>query len=303
MKKLSGLLLLFVLFISNVPLSGQVEITLRKSFIDSLKNHVTIATSYQVIHAHKKPNAAAEDGDLHVAGLGDNIGLPVVAEIMNAKDYPAALKIVHENEGTGDRIRVTGAWRIWCEHTPKGEKQDQGTAFPEIINSNPPHIFEIHPVTQISNIYLQGSLRLIVGFRYKKPEDAFRRYLNTRCKIEVLDHKVRITTNGVGYNYAEFWIEPLDETQKIVDDGRFVYCRIMDMSMNVICPRMRMAVPKDSPAESIIKVLKPGKILHVAGIPRIDLNQVSQRVAQAPAKPGILEENLPVEMIVVSVLN
>src|ERR1039457_4877525 len=79
---------------------GQIEITLRKSFIDSLKNRVGITVDYQIIKAHKKPNPADKDGDLHIAGIGKHIGLPMVAEIMNAKDYPAALQIVHGFEGT-----------------------------------------------------------------------------------------------------------------------------------------------------------------------------------------------------------
>ena len=291
-----------VFFLWNACSFGQIEITLRRSFIDSLKNRVGISLNYQIIMAHKKPNPAAKDGDLHIAGVGKHIGLPMVAEIMNAKDYPAALQIVHAIEGTGSTITITGAWRIWCEHAAKGEHQNQGSEFPPIINSNPSHVFEIHPVTGLGMIDLTGSVRPIEGFIYKDADAAFAKYTNTRCKLEQVNKMIRITTYGVGFNYAEFRIMILDTKQKVVEDGRFIFCKILDNEGKIICERMRMAIPKNTDAENRISVLKHGDMLHVVGIPRIDLSEVSDRITYSAGNPGMLDLNLPVEMIIVAVL-
>jgi hypothetical protein len=281
---------------------GQIEITLRRSFIDSLKNRVSISLNYQIFKAHSKPNPAAKDGDLHIAGIGNHIGLPIVAEIMNARDYPSALQIVHGFEATGNKITITGAWRIWCEHAAKGEYQYQGGKFPEIVNSNPSHIFEIHPVTKIGMIDLTGSVRPIAGFIYKDADAAFARYTNTKCKIEPDNRMVKITTYGVGFNYAEFWIGILDTKQKTVEDGRFIYCKVLDNERKIICERMRMAFPKNTDAENEVSILKRGDLLHVVGIPRIDLSEISDRVSYSSANPGMLDLPLPVEMIIVAIL-
>jgi hypothetical protein len=281
---------------------AQIEITLRKTFIDSLKNRIGISVDLQIIHAHKKPNPADKDGDLHVAGIGKSIGLPMVAEIMNAKDYTPAMQLVHGFEGTQHTIPITGAWRIWCEHAAKGEKQIQGNAFPEIINSNPPHIFEIHPITKLGLIDLRSSVRAIPDFLYKDADAAFVKYTNTRCTLEQTGKMLKITTYGVGYNYAEFWITILDSKQKVVEDGRFIYCKVLDNEKKIICERMRMAFPKSTDAENQVSILKSGDQLHVVGIPRIDLSEISDRIAYAATHPGMLDLNLPVEMIVVAVL-
>jgi hypothetical protein len=63
---------------------AQITITLKNSFIEQYKDKVTISASFTVDKAHKKPNAPSKDGDMHVAGRADEIGLPTVAEIMNA---------------------------------------------------------------------------------------------------------------------------------------------------------------------------------------------------------------------------
>jgi hypothetical protein len=286
----------------NLISFGQIEITLRKSFIDSLKNRVGLTVNYQIVIAHKKPNLAQNDGDLHIAGIGKHVGLPMVAEIMNAKDYKPALQLVHGNEGAANTISLTGAWRIWCEHAAKGEHQVQGGEFPEIVNSNPAHVFEIHPVTKIGVIDLTRSLRAVDGFTYKDADAAFARYMKTKCKLEKSGKMVKITTYGVGFNYAEFWIGILDTKQSIVEDGRFIHCSVMDKDKNIICDRMRMVFPKNTDAENQVSVLKKGAVLHVVGIPRVDLSEVADRITYSATNPGMLDLNLPVEMIVVAVL-
>ncbi len=302
MKKLSKVLGLIALhFFLSQSIYGQIEIQLRKTFIDSLKNKVCIETEYNVVNAHPKPNPPAKDGDIHIAGLTNNVGLAAVAEIMNAASEPAAVKKIHDIEGTDEKVSMTGVWRLWCEHTGES-KQIQGKKIPPIENTNPAHVFEIHPITKLENLDLTKSLKPIIGYEYKEASDAFSRYGNVRCKLKDKGDMVSIQTAGVGYNYVDFWIEVIDSEQKEVEDGRFVFCTVLDKDKEVVCTKMRMAFPKDSQAEKKIKTIKEGDRMHVLGVPRISLALLSYRIENAAEDPDMLEWNLPMEMVVVAKL-
>ena len=301
LNRITRIVIFSVIFLSASGAYCQIEITLRKSFVDSLKNRVTINAAFEIAHAHKYANPASSDGDMHVAGIVAGVGLPVVAEVMNAKYQGSAVDLIHEKEGTGTTVRLAGVWRLWCEHAARGEFQSQGGEI-TIVNSNPAHVFEIHPVLTLNDIDLTGSLVPITGFKYKTADDAFARYSNTSCGIEDSGDKIKITTKGVGYNYAEFWIRITDDSQFVVADGRFVFCAVLNQGQQPVCNKMRMAFPKGSQAEQQVAKLKKGAIMHVAGIPRIDLALVSYRIKHGREKPEMLQWNLPVEMIIVAVM-
>src|SRR5690349_2971885 len=76
---------LFVILFLPVTCNAQIEITLKNSFIEKYKNRATIDATFKVDKAHKKPNPPTKDGDMHIAGRSTEVGLPIVAEIMNAK--------------------------------------------------------------------------------------------------------------------------------------------------------------------------------------------------------------------------
>jgi hypothetical protein len=107
-----------VLFWSTVPayLHAQIEITLKNDFIEKYRNRASIDSNFTVDIAHKRPNPPSKDGDMHIAGRDEAIGLPIVAEIMNAKFSKPAVDKIHEVEGSEEPIELTGAWRIWTEH-------------------------------------------------------------------------------------------------------------------------------------------------------------------------------------------
>src|ERR1700676_5452099 len=115
-------------------------LVLKRAWIEQFKDRATIDASFTIDHAHPKPNPAANDGDMHVAGRAPKeIGLPMVAEIMNAAapNEQAAVKLIHDNEGTGQFITVTGAWRLWFEHPPSAGTQTQFAIVPPAGNTNP----------------------------------------------------------------------------------------------------------------------------------------------------------------------
>jgi hypothetical protein len=298
----------------NLWTQGQISISLRKTFIDSIKNKITIKANYQIYFAHKHANAAANDGDLHFAGYDRKIGLPIVAEIMNAKDQTDAVALVHQKEGNGtpsETVALTGVWRLWCEHPGDIFDFKQGKNDIAIENTNPPHVFEIHPAIKIDDLDLSPSLHEINDFKYKDAEDAFGRYANLRCKLSKKGKYVLLETNGIGYNYVDFWIKLNSDSKLRVTDGLFAYCSVYNSSFdpedpeedNLISHKLRIGFIKGSVLYAKIDSLSKGSFVHVVGIPRIDLALVSWRIEHATDRPEALEWNLPLEMIAVGELD
>lgn len=293
---------------------AQISITVRKSFIDSFKNKLTIDANYEIYFAHKHPNSAASDADLHFAGYEGKIGLPIVAEIMNAREATAAVNLIHAKEGHGvpsEKVKLTGTWRLWCEHPGDIEEFKQGKKDIPIENTNPPHVFEIHPVTNIGGIDVLPTMHRIDGFKYKDAEDAFSRYANLRCKLTKKSKTVTIETSGIGYNYVDFWIKLNQSQQQVVDDGLFAFCTVYSDEVDttgdsneegLIAHKMRIGFVKGSDVFNKVKTLKKGDFLHVVGIPRIDLALISWRITNAGSRPEVLQWNLPFEMVAVAEL-
>ena len=282
---------------------SQIQIKLRQSFIDSIKNRVTISVDYIIDKAHAHPNPPSKDGDMHIAGRAETVGLPIVAEIMNASGQTNAVNLVHSLEGTDETVELTGIWRIWCEHAGE-DQQVQGEALTKFNSTNPAHVFEIHPITQLKNFNLLPSLKPITGFTYKKAEDALMRYAATRCQIVPnTDNTITIQTNGVGFNYVECSIEILQDAF-VSDDGRFVFCKILTTDGDIVAQKVRVAFVKDSKPEIKVKLLGVGDTMHIIAIPRIDLALVSFRASHAndPQFPNILSWNLPFELVTVAVV-
>ena len=138
-----ALLLSSILLLSAVA-QAQIEITLKKSFIEKFKNRVTINAAFTIDKAHKTFNPPSKDGDMHIAGRSPAIGLATVAELMNAKSESASVALIKGVEGTGQTVNMTGVWRLWCEHSG-GDPQIQGKLLNPFNTTNPDNVFEVRP--------------------------------------------------------------------------------------------------------------------------------------------------------------
>jgi hypothetical protein len=296
--------ILLVLLLVLVPAlaRAEIEITLKNSFIAKFKDRATIEATFTVDKAHKKPNAPSKDGDLHAAGRAPEIGLPAVAELMNGASDPDAVELIQQAERDGTAVTVTGAWRIWTEHG--GDTAFvQGKALQPFDTTNPDHVFQIHPIITIRGRDVTRTLMPIAGYQPKDAHDAFVRYENMRSRIRVNKAvgTTTLTTTMAGFNYVEFIMEILDETQHEVADGRMVFATVRDLDGELLVHKRRMVFVKDTPPEQLIKTLPKGKRVHVLGMPRIDLALVSWRARNASARPEVLTWRLPYEIIVVGV--
>ena len=304
----------FILLLLPVAGSAQIQITLKNSFIEKFKDRATIDATFTVDKAHKSPNPASKDGDLHVAGRAPEVGLAIVSEVMNAKDEDAAVQAIHAAEPTHKSVKLSGAWRIWCEHGGD-DQQVQGAPLTKPFDTtNPPHVFEIHPITSLNGQSISESLKPIAGFVTKDAEQSFTSYENKKCQLvpNAAKKTTTIITSMAGFNYVEFRIKLL-EAPKPVADGMMVFATVLklkspDDAANddedddaILVQKRRMVFVKGSAPEAAVKNLAKGAVVHVLGVPRISLTLVSFRTHNTKKFTGILTWNLPYEMLVVAV--
>jgi hypothetical protein len=287
------------LFVQTALAENVLE--LNRSFVEKYKNRLTISGEYFVDAAHKKPNAPAQDGDMHIAGRSPEIGLATVAEIQNAKLSPDAVKIVHEAEGSGQSIHISGVWRIWPEHGGDSrfiQQSEAGDPFEGQGPTNPPHVFEIHPILQIGTQDVAGNLKPIDGYTAKEAEDAFQKYEHGTFEITPAGDRVRMNMRMIGFNYVEFLMK-LRKRFDRVEDGEFLSASIHALDEELLVHDRRIGFVAGTAPDEKQKTLKVGECMKVLGVPRVDLALVSWRLRNG--SPSVLKWSLPYEIIAVGV--
>src|SRR5262249_16986542 len=225
-----------LLFGSTQACFAEEILELNRAFIEKYKNKLTVDVSYLVDAAHKTPNPSNKDGDMHVAGRAAEIGLATVAEIQNAKDAPDAVNLVKSVEGSGQTIALSGVWRIWPEHGGDNSHVQQigpGPMYEGIGPTNPPHVFEIHPILKLGEQDLSNTLRPIEGFEAKEAEDAFARYEAGRFEITPSGDRVRMRMRMVGFNYVKFLMK-VRKRFKREQDGEFISAAIYSLGEELL---------------------------------------------------------------------
>ncbi|HEY6322338.1 MAG TPA: hypothetical protein VJA16_12340, partial [Thermoanaerobaculia bacterium] len=218
---------------------AEIQITLQNAFVEKYKDRATIDATFTVDKAHARPNPPASDGDLHAAGRAPEIGLAAVAEVMNAVLELDAVDLIHQAERGGQPLQVHGVWRLWCEHGGDDE-QIQGQPLQPFKTTNPPHVFEIHPLLRIGDLDLAGSFQPIAGFIYKDASQAFQSYERLPSHIATGDGTTTITTRMAGYNYVDFVIRLNEEPTHLLADGLSVKAAILDPAGDLLVHERRM---------------------------------------------------------------
>lgn len=230
-------------FILLVPTLEAETLTLSTDFVNQNKNRATVAIQFELDVHLKSPHrigSSGDDGDVHMAGRAPEIQLPMVAEIMNAglKHQSASIDLMNQT-GPGQTVPITGAWRIWFEHPSAGD-QTQGENVDVPADSNPAHVFEIHPITKFGTNDIAKTSFVPIdkpSAPHDVPEDyqaypaskAFGAYEKLQATINVSDTSVSITAKKAGYNYTEFLLEPVGKSVR-GDDGTFVLANVYDVS-------------------------------------------------------------------------
>jgi hypothetical protein len=301
MRILSRVLIFFIVV---GGLGQAATIVLKRAWVEKFKNRATIeGVTFVIDHAHPRPNPGAADGDMHVAGRADKeIGLPMVAEIMNADNNEPAVKLIHANEGTGKSITVAGAWRIWFEHPPSTGSQIQFAPVPPAGNTNPDHCFEIHPLTKVGPNDVTAQLKDIPGFTPKDVTAAFGTYEKLAVSVQATSSAVTLVSNKAGFNYVLFTMLAKSKIGKLDDGGIAVMADVIPDGgddSQAVAKQVRMIFVPGSVPWTQAQSLKIGGEMTVLGIPRVNLNAIFGLLT--PGKPsGAVQKKLPYEIIIVA---
>ena len=214
---------------------------------------------------------------MHVAGRAPTqIGLPVVAEIMNAggSAEAGAVDLVHQREGTGQAIAVTGAWRLWFEHP--ADSQVQFEEFPAADNTNPDHSFEIHPLTHVGEKDVSPGFQFIPSYQAKDASHAFASYETLPVTIQTSSSAVTLSSTKSGFNYVEFSIRLIGKPDSLTDGGLVALANVYadEKDEDPIAEKIRMIfVPNTPPWKKLQQAnAGDGSEFRVLGIPRVDLH-------------------------------
>jgi hypothetical protein len=310
-KKLQAALLMTSL-LGPLTSVNAMMVALDKGFVKKLKDRVTITTKLRIDKHHPRPNSVDKDGDVHMAGRDSVVLLPMVAEIPNGINEPDAMETLLQTSA-GDEIKITGVWRLWFEHpSADGTLQTQGDTVPKPKDSNPKHIFEIHPITLFAGIDCGDSFLPIVDdqkhptefFEATPAETAFTHYNTRKVEISRSTNGIMIDSKKAVYNYTEFFIK-LAGKPKPVEDGFIAAAQVSgtkNFSEPLLVPgTLRMIFAEDTPPAKAVKNLTKGAKLHVIGVPRVNLHDVFDRASVL----AIGEKSvgpLPYEMIIVAII-
>jgi hypothetical protein len=284
------------------------QITLQDSWISTQRNRVAVTANFDpdgksAVHAIKQ---GGDDGDVHIGGMSADIGLPLVVEVMNAKGN-SVLTQVQDAIDNDTVVKVSGAWRLWCEHP--GVPQVQFDTTPEGPPSNPDHVFEIHPASDWGQQDLRSTFKPISSggndYQAYDAKKAFTYYESVPCHLQHDDsaHTTTILTPQARYNYAQFWITPDEDQGLSTGDGYILRCSVLDEAGTKVTGNRRMVFVKGTSVHAAAKQLTSGQKLHVLGLPRINLAVIRWRTLNATQRPEVLTWNLPYEMICVAKLD
>jgi hypothetical protein len=296
---------LAALFLVARSATADLTLTLPNDFIEKYKNRATITTEFEIHFAHKtpkkpSPSHPANDGDIHISGIPAELRMPAVAELMNAAGQPKALAFA--NKMKGQTVKLTGVWRFWPEHG--GEDDFRPGMKIVITNTNPDHIFEIHPLTEIGGIETRTSFHPIPGYKPKDAEDAFTRYENIRARIYPQKDSTKIRMGIIGYNYVKFRLRLREDPTHKIDDGLTVFADVKEVGGETLVKKRRMVFVEGTRPIRGVQKLKENDCMLVLGMPRLNLSLVSWRVQRgskdADPDPDVLMWNLPYEMIIVA---
>jgi hypothetical protein len=307
-----GFLAVSVTVMTSFVICQGMTLALNKGFVKKYKDKVTITTNLKVDKHHLTPNDVDADGDIHMAGRDSVVLLPMVAEIINGRNEKDTMQFLLQTSA-GQQVDVTGVWRLWFEHpSAEGTSQTQGLVVQIPSDTNPKHLFEIHPITKFGSFNCLDSFLPIVNdqahptqeFRGTPAATAFPSYDSHEITISRSNTAIMLTSKKAVYNYTDFFIK-LSGKPKDVGDGFIVFANI-SATKNFAEPLLvegtrRMIFAKDSAPANAVKNLVKGKKLHVLGVPRVNLNEVFA-VASNLAIGEEFPEPLPYEMIIVAVL-
>lgn len=258
------------------------EVRLKRAWALKFADRTSIDATMKVFHTHTKANtveSGGKDGDMHFSGTSPDIGLPFVAEIVNAalSTQNAAESAIIAAQASG-KVTLRGAWRLWFEHPSKTQTQGGNNPFsPD--NTNPDHSFEIHPISRVNSFDIGESFIPVKGYTAYTADTAFAYFDKCEITVKASSSGISLRSKKLKYNYVEFDIE-LSGAPKQVSDGFIALATVLsDDGDPVTDGTRRMIFVGGTRAADKIANAKAGDHLRVLGVPRVNLNAVLSLVA------------------------
>jgi hypothetical protein len=238
---------LILCLVVATPAFADLRITLKRPFVEQYKDRATIQDVTFTVDAaldHAKTvGKGSNDGDVHIAGRSTKVGLPMVAEILNGRLEKTMIDTVQDALDHHKTLTISGVWRIWAEHGGNTD-QTQGATVKPAEDTNPDHIFEIHPITALNGTDLSHDTFVPItssagkSFEYKDAEAAFHAYENVPSHITFTNSTVTVRTRMAGYNYVEFLLKPVEKPRSIVD-GSTLFANVLDLDGELVVRHRR----------------------------------------------------------------
>lgn len=237
--------------------SAQQEFTLilNNDFARAHHNRVTIEVNFTPVGAQTNAHSPSNDGEVHISGAavmadtGRDLGFATIAEIMHSAQYEGRgghLQSIAGEARAGRPVRMRGVWRLWGEHGDRFFSQGTVPA-PSTWRpvTNPPHIFEIHPVTHIQRdgrtVGFLGDFRFLPVFNalnnVQRTRGAFGLFERMTCRIEPGALTTRLTGSRQQFNFLSFVAELRGRLEESAGgDGAFVRAGIFDQTGGALRP-------------------------------------------------------------------
>ncbi len=317
--------LAFLITVLALSFSYAVEITFDRTFIEKNKNRATIRVpDLEVIDTHEKAKRidstgenSGLDGDIHCSAWSDTVGFAIVAEISNARLAQNGVDALVDAEN-GPPISATGVWRVWPEHARQEPFIQGSPERPTLADkTNPDHIFELHPLTEIGNIDLGQTFTRIkdqrtgTEFAYKDAEQAFDAINDHEFSIRSERNTVTVQTKAIGYNYIRFRVRLHEKPSHRLDDGGLSFFgsifktgrrSVDDYEVPLVGKTRFILVPGTEPMR-ILEAMEAGTVADVIAIPRLNFALLSWRVKHERDDPEVLRRTIPYELVILAVLN
>ncbi|MDQ3802708.1 MAG: hypothetical protein M3416_02475 [Acidobacteriota bacterium] len=305
-----------------VPASAQ-EFTLEldNDFVRAHHNRVTVDVRFSVVGAQTDARPPANDGEVYISGAANDattgrpLGFAAVAKIMHAAQYegPGGHLQFIAAEGRANRpIKMRGVWRLWGEH---GDRFVSQGAFPAPAywrpRTNPPHVFEVHPVTHIQRdgrtVSFLEDFRFLPGFtdltKARRTRGAFSLFERMTCRIEPGTRTTRITGSRPQFNFVQFMAELRGQPEPTPSgDGVFVRADIFDQTgrgasaTEPLARDVRLVFTSGTAPEAELRRARGDGRLRLVGFARISLTPVNEAIVSR--RP--FEGKLPYEIVVTS---
>lgn len=299
----------------------EFTLVIDNDFVRAHHNRVTTDVRFTPVGAQTNAHSPANDGEVHISGTavmadtGRALGFATVAEIMLAAQYEGRgghLQFIADEARAGRPIRMRGVWRLWGEH---GDSFfNQGT-FPASATwnpqSNPPHIFEIHPVTQIvrggRQVSFLGDFRFLLGFNdlnnVRRTRGAFGLFERMRCRIVPGARTTTITGSRQQFNFVQFVAELRGRPEVAAGgDGVFMRADILDQTgrgasgAEPLAGDVRLVFTAGTAPTAELQRIRGDGRMRLVGFARISLTPVNDAITSGRAFEG----KFPYEIVVTS---